>query len=479
VLLRSCAVMPLSAKRPANRPAVSGATRATPVAVRLPLPRGSAHVWRDARRRITRLQLKAASVASSSERESIQSVAEHVTRLLGVLEPVLDVVSEPVEEPEPPSWCRERGWTEFLLGLDDRALDDWESRGLESVGLESADAPAGFRELFREVRALCHLPSLGVAALALPPAALRGVPARKREQLGALLAVLSPLAARAERVVDIGAGRGHFARLSAELFGRATLALDRNASLLERGRALREERGRDVGGLEVEFVDVDLSQQALALRATDLAVGLHACGGLGDRLVMAASQARCDLALVSCCLQKIDVPRRVALSRAAGGFSLRKSELGLTNLTLQAVGVEATLSENLRAREVRLALKRLLRERGLVIRAGEEMIGVNRRRAHAGLAELASRVLAQRGLPAATPAELKLHSENAHRDYAAIRRLSLPRHLLARLVELAVVFDRAAALEESGLHVRVAQLFENSVTPRNTVLLASASPYPG
>lgn len=407
------------------------------------------------------------------------SAAARVAGLVGLLQPLLDIVAEPVEEPESPQWCRARGWTEFLLGLDERALEDWEANGLECARLASSETPAAFRELFQEVRFVCRLPSLDVASLPLPMAALRGVPGRKREQLGTLLAALSPFAARAQRVVDVGAGSGHFSRLSAELFGRATLALDRNASLLERGSALREERARDVGALALEFVEVDLSRQELSLRASDLAVGLHACGGLGDRLVLAASKARCDLALVSCCLQKIDTPRRAALSRAAGVFSLRKAELGLANLTLQAEGVEATLSQNLRAREVRLALRRLLRERGLAVQAGEEMRGVNRRRAHAGLAELSSQVLALRGLPVATAAELRFHSENARRDYALMRRLALPRHLLARLVELTLVFDRAAALEEAGLGVRVAQLFESRVTPRNTLLLASASSLSG
>jgi hypothetical protein len=189
--------------------------------------------------------------------------------------------------------------------------------------------------------------------------------------------------------------------------------------------------------------------------------------------VVAAALAGCDLALVSCCLQKIEAPGRAALSRAGGAFSLRKSDLGRTNLTIRAGGVEATVGENLRAREVRLALRELLRTRGVVVRAGEEMRGVNRRRAHAGLAELASQVLARRGLPPATDAELRAHVEKAHGDHASIRRLSLPRHLLARLVELAVVFDRAARLEESGLRVQVTQLFESSVTPRNSLLVAS------
>jgi hypothetical protein len=45
--------------------------------------------------------------------------------------------------------------------------------------------------------------------------------------------------------------------------------------------------------------------------------------------------------------------------------------------------------------------------------------------------------------------------------------------MLARLVEVAVALDRAAALEESGQHVQVATLFNRAVTPRNIAVFAS------
>jgi hypothetical protein len=134
------------------------------------------------------------------------------------------------------------------------------------------------------------------------------------------------------------------------------------------------------------------------------------------------------------------------------------------------------LSENLRAREARLALRYLLRARGLDVGAGEEMRGVNRRRAQTGFSDLAAHALACRQLPSPTAIELRLFADVARRDYAVIRRLSLPRSLLARLIELAVVRDRATALEERGQAVAVAQLFEQRLTPRNTVLFASAHP---
>jgi SAM-dependent methyltransferase len=393
-----------------------------------------------------------------------------------VLTTVSDIVRTPVAEAVAPDWCEQRGWTGFLLSLSDAELRVCEEQGLERGLGGSAHAPRRLSILAETVREATELPRLDARALPLPPAALRGVPARKRDQLAVLLGVAAPLAARASRVVDVGAGSGHLARLSAELFRRETLAVERDESRLRTARCRNRQRGRDVGALDVRFAAADVGPDELELRASDLAVGLHACGELGDRLVLAAAAARCDLLLCSCCFQKIGTAERAALSRAASAVVLRRSELGLANLSSGVPGVEASLGENLAGREARLALRRLLQARGVEVLAGAEMRGVNRRRAQAGLPALAAQVFSARKLAPPTAEELRFHGERAQREHAAIRRLSLPRILLGRLVELAVVLDRAAFLEERGQSVLVAQLFEQRVTPRNTALLATAEP---
>jgi len=405
-----------------------------------------------------------------------QTASDRLREALSVLAAALDIVEGPVDGAEPPDWCTQRGWAEFLLSLGARELAACEEHGLEAGLRNVPGAPRELLALAASVRQVTILPRLGVRAVSLPPAALRGVPARKREQLGALLGAAAPLAARAVRVVDVGAGSGHFARLAAELFQRKTLGLEREALRLRTAQRRAEERAESVGALDVRFAAADVGPDQLELESSDLAVGLHACGELGDRLVLAAGAARCDLLLCSCCFQKIRAPARAMLSRAGGAIVLKKPMLGLANLTSQVTGVEATLGENLRAREARLAVRRLLQSRGLAVAAGEEMRGVNRRRAQSGFSELARTVLAQRRLSPPTPAELRFHAHEAEREHASIRRLSLPRNLLARLVEVSVVLDRAAALEERGQCVRVGELFDQRVTPRNTVLLATAEP---
>jgi SAM-dependent methyltransferase len=397
--------------------------------------------------------------------------------VLHTLLPVRDILDGRVDDVDPPAWCVDRGWVEFLLALSDDELRRCEAEGFVAHAAELHSAPTSLVALAAAVVECTRLPRLAIDRRAPPPSALRSVSERKREQLAALLGVVGPMAARAARIVDVGAGEGHFTRLAAELFDREALGIERSTVRVASATARAESRANEIDarGSVARFVELDACREPLGFAADDLAVGLHACGEVGDRLITAAAAAGCEVALVSCCLQKITGPTRAPLSRvgAGAGLTLRKDTLGLTNLTAQPVGIEASIEATIEARQVRFALLRLLRARGVVLAPGEEMRGINRRRAHRGLRDVAERALAQRGLPSPTDAEIVHHDDESRRLYGVVRRLSLPRSMLARLVEIAVVLDRAAALAETGARITVATFVERAVTPRNIVIIAS------
>ncbi len=395
------------------------------------------------------------------------SCSQKLTRVLEVALPVRDVLEERVDTATPPAWCLRRGWAPFLLSLDEATLGTCEAQGLAALLPGLRHAPSSLVELAAACEAVTELPRLRHST-ALENEALRSVGLRKRAQLSALLGAVSAMAQQAERIVDVGAGSGHFTRLSAELFDRDAVGLEQSAERV----ASAKQRARSAGTLRAQFLTVD-ARSGLAFSTRDLAIGLHACGELGDRLVESAAAARCDLALVSCCLQKISAPVRQPLSRLAAGTELRREHLGLTNLTAQPQGVEASIEATIGARQTRYALGQLLRARGVVLEPGAEMGGINRRRAKAGLAVVAERALALRELPPATAAELAQHEASAAHDYGVIRRLSLPRSMLARLVEVLVSLDRAQHLTEQGLSVQVATLFDRAISPRNIGIFAS------
>jgi protein-L-isoaspartate O-methyltransferase len=270
----------------------------------------------------------------------------------------------------------------------------------------------------------------------------------------------------ARRVVEVGAGCGHATRALAGQLSLPVFGIDRDPVLVERARQL-------VGGDDVSFSVAD-GESELELCAGDLVVGLHACGGLGEALLRQAAKARAHVLLVSCCLQKIAADPRQPLSAAGQrlGLTLQKSALGLTNL---APFVEIGHAEAvMRGRQARHALRLLLAARGKPVPPGEEARGIHRREFRRGLAAVAGPALAARGLAPASEGELGRFADLARTEHRRMRRWSLPRAMLGRVVELAVVFDRAAFLEERGYRVRVEPLFSRSVSPRNLAVLATS-----
>ena len=319
------------------------------------------------------------------------SITSALARTQATLLPVLDVIDQRVHGARAPDWCEHRGWTDFLLGLSESDLRRCEAQGMAVALPTLAAAPSTLTDLGRRVLEVSALPALEARALQAKREDFRGVALRKQQQLAALLGALAPLAATARRIVDVGAGSGHFARLSAQHFERATLGLERDPERVARAQSRARKSTTAPQLVTAEFAVIDAGSETLRLDPGDLAIGLHACGELGDTLVRAVADSGAHLALVSCCLQKISASERAPLSQAAQGISLKKDTLGLSNLTSQAVGVESSIEDTLRARQTRHALWQLLRARGLDIAPGAEMQGVNRRQRSHGETRRADR----------------------------------------------------------------------------------------
>ncbi|MDB5213377.1 MAG: hypothetical protein JWO86_1304, partial [Myxococcaceae bacterium] len=60
-------------------------------------------------------------------------------------------------------------------------------------------------------------------------------------------------------------------------------------------------------------------------------------------------------------------------------------------------------------------------------------------------------------------------------QHAQVRRLSLPRALLARVLDVLVLVDRARYLEERGRDVTIGLLFPTAVSARNLVLASPSN----
>jgi hypothetical protein len=366
---------------------------------------------------------------------------------------------------DPPRAIVSRGWDVFLLSLADHELAAIEVNGTGGPWPERT--PEGLRALVERARGVCDLPALSTPD-GSPPRARRSVTPRKRAQVDAFGRLVSALASRSTRVVDVGSGHGHLTRDMAERVELPVVGLERDAALASTAQRLGS-------GESATFAVTDVLRDGLALTAGDCVVGLHACGELGDTMVTSVARLRSPtLALVGCCLQKRRQLSRRPLRAGSGledALDLPRGLLGLSNLAAGDDGVEASRADNLLGRERRLALHRLLSE-GRPLPFGAEIQGLNRRAAQRDLSVLAARAFAIRGRPAPSRDAIDEAALWARAEHARCRRLSVPRALLARVLEVYVLLDRAAYLESEGFEVVVGALFPASVSPRNLALVA-------
>jgi Methyltransferase domain len=371
----------------------------------------------------------------------------------------------------PPHALVSRGWDSFLLSLDDEELADIETRGHDARW--SARTPSGLRSLSERARDVCALPALAASNASGPAGpARRGQTPRKHAQIDAFARLVLPLAPHATRVLDVGSGHGHLTREIAGRIGLPVVGLERDVTIARRAQVLSS----NGSSASPTFAVTDVLRDGLALSAGDCVVGLHACGELGDTMVTTVARSPgVALALVGCCAQKRRQASRAPLcdaQRLSDRLDLPRALLGLSNLAARDEGIEASRADNLAARERRLALNRLLSEGRGALRLGAEIEGLNRRTAHRHLSVLVARAFAIRGRPTPSRKAIDEAAGWARAEHARARRLSVPRALLARVLEVYVLLDRAAYLERHGFAVELGTLFPVSVSPRNLALVA-------
>jgi protein-L-isoaspartate O-methyltransferase len=354
------------------------------------------------------------------------------------------------------------GWSDFLLGLDDDALNAFESLGVDA---DWADAPPSLQRFVDDVRRATSVPALLNDVAAQP--VRRHEPLHKQQQVDAFAHLVARVADTTTRIVDVGSGHGHLTRALADAVSRPVLGLERDEALAAHARALAAAHAT------VDFVVADVLRGGLSVQPGDCVVGLHACGELGDVAVSAVAESAGAAAVVfvGCCLQKQRAEARVSLS--ASGLTLPKPLLGLSNLSAGDVGVEARRVDNLAGRRQRIALRLLLARAGVSVRPRAELEGLNRRAAHAPLPELVAVAFAVRHLQPPAAADIDEAFATASQLHERFRRLSLPRTLLGRVIEVFVVRDRAAYLAERGFDVDVGVVFPASLSPRNLALVAA------
>ena len=353
---------------------------------------------------------------------------------------------------------------------------------------KSTKAPADLLELCRLSDEIHHLFPKYYGDLVVSPR--NGVKKRKLQQLEQVVNICGKVLGidkkmEIKRVMDVGSGQGH---LSFRLADVLSSSVDNIVGLERCEELLRRASVSPAFHSAVSFICCDAVSSSISTRKGDLVVGLHACGSLGDTIVNSAAELGSSaVILVTCCLQKRHlsdsggVHFRLPISTSALSnpqirrvLTVAKHLLGATN-RCRGYNSEAEL----RGRITRYGLRKILKMKGFenefAERTGSEVHGISKHKVKKGLTTVVGDALRRRGnFDDIFVDEIKSVEVDAEREYRVMRALTLPRAMIGDILEMAIVLDRAARLEESEQYHDVLRIrvFPDEISPRNLCLIA-------
>jgi hypothetical protein len=355
-----------------------------------------------------------------------------------------------------------------------RALTDEELDVLEGESQLPDDAPplGDWRPRLQTVSAVGPAPR-GKAPLDAPGLS-RHVPGRKWSQIQAFgPAALHLLGERTTRLVDWCAGKGHLGRSLSAVTGLPSVAVELQAHLCERGA----EHARRAS-VPCTFVEADVlsAPRPAALNGAALAVSLHACGVLTDRLLRHTLETGAGVAAAMCCYHNLaGQTRNTPLSARgrAAGLELNQHELRLAILN-ETVAPNRERTGRRREMSYRLGLDLLLRRahgKDVYTPLGPIPKGDLRR----GFGDFCQTTAERLSLPLPRSWDPALAETAGTVRARHVRSLALVRGLFRRPLELWLVLDRALFLQEGGRDVSVGTFCSPTLTPRNLLITSRGS----
>jgi hypothetical protein len=390
-----------------------------------------------------------------------------------------------------PTWAqtepRLAAWLRGFAARGPDAVDALHAHLAPGASSRLEGAPASWEALVAESAA--HVAWAGwdasrdaCAPLPRPPR----IPDRKWREIGGFVATACRTAHNAgdltDRdaapwVMDWCAGKAHLGRTLAQRLDAPLWALDHDGALAADAEALAR-----TDGVKLRFDRCDLLAARPGSPPGPLgwAIGLHACGGLGNRLLAFAVQAGArGVALAPCCLHRHHgAPGWPTLSDAARatGLSLDHSALRL------ATADEVVARPSLRARRRRdEAFRQAIDLRLRAVRGVDAHHPLGTLPApwfERSFIDFAGLVSARLGIDLGPPAALEAALRDGTYRATEARALGAMRAVFRRPLELFAALDRALWLAEQGLSVDVAPFCAPTVTPRNLLIVGvrDASP---
>ncbi|MFT6069233.1 MAG: hypothetical protein ACJAT2_000290 [Bacteriovoracaceae bacterium] len=353
--------------------------------------------------------------------------------------------------------------------LEMRQWDDKKLAELESCPHEDLVFDQDFKDYLYSIRTLSIIPKSRISKSLLPPELTHGLNQKKIHELSLLKTRVND--SKAMLIFDIGGGIGHTSLMAVHGTSKRSVCVDQDLKLLDKGmKKLKKIKGLQESQVRFQHLKIDSSMD-LSKSEKNLTIGLHSCGDLSAHVLNTYLKSSHELILFGCCYHKIN--NSLYLSK--------ESKLNRLELTTNALHLASRSAKKVNDKEI-LKRKSFKRHRYCLHYFMNDQFNTS----FSGIGNSAPKDY-QRPFSAYAKGiedygELKsIPSEDLDRFYEDKETIELfndnfnadiLRLLLGRLIELYIILDRALYLEEQGIKVKVSEVFDRSLSPRNIMLEA-------
>ncbi len=305
-------------------------------------------------------------------------------------------------------------------------------------------------------------------ALSFPFWLTNGVKGRKIQQLESFVSCIDESKLP---ILEWCAGKGHLGRMAHFAFGVAVHSVELQAPLVKSGQALAHKLAMPIRFSEQDVLAEDAHRH---VECEQHAVALHACGQLHTQLMSHAAKAKTQKLTISpCCYHLISTPIYEPLSQLAAHSQITLSQDDL-KLALQETVTAPARVTRLRQLEVtwRLGFDALQRD----ITGNDAYLpvpSVAKAIFSQTFADFCQWAAEKKGISLPQGMDYPAYLAKGQRRKTITDRIELVRHVFRRAIEIWLILDRVAYLEEQGYQVDVAEFCDKQVTPRNIIIKAA------
>lgn len=321
-----------------------------------------------------------------------------------------------------------------------------------------------FKEFIEEIKALSKLPKFQGSPNVIPKKLNKKLSLKKQHEISLIDSFLKDKKENLN-IIDIGSGAGHLSSILLWNNTNTSTCIDMNKNFQEIGKKKLKRDAPEI--LERLTFKTAKIEKGFSLQGgpNKTLLGLHTCGDLAVDLIKVLDESN-NLSFLNfgCCYHKLSKSNTNISECSKNDNTI---ELSQYPLTMAAKSFKSITTEELTKRRLvknyRYTLHLFLENH---LKKSFEGLGNASSSDYKGPFSLYAKKYVKQ-LESYSNNELDLFYENQLSEVTFIQSLGVVRGLLARLVEIYIILDRAIYLKEHGHKVEVLEFFNKELSPRN------------